>query len=109
MSSYPRFIMFKDINDPKTVTEVITRNVDSSKPITIYSLKENRTEELFGEGVKLKGITVEMTEDSFSCGGVDSHMPLNYEDVIIKGWRELSFESRKKIYGMTGFKLGECR
>jgi hypothetical protein len=62
---YPVLVMFKDINDPKTVTKVmdIERDINQPANVYIYNVKADRFEELFGKGVKLKEITMEMTDE----------------------------------------------
>lgn len=53
---YPVLAMFKDINDPKTVTPVLEFGPDGS-------VKADHFEELFGKGVKLKEISIEITDE----------------------------------------------
>ncbi len=57
---YPRLVTFTDINDPKsvTLTQVWERN-----NMGYFDLADDRMEELFGEGVKLKSIILEITEE----------------------------------------------
>lgn len=47
-SQYPTLVTFKDIRDPKTVTQVNASNLSAT----------------FGDGVTLKDITIEMTDES---------------------------------------------
>jgi hypothetical protein len=51
-SGYPMLVRFRDIKDPKTVQEVDPANLAAS----------------FGAGVRLKGITVEVTDENATTG-----------------------------------------
>lgn len=66
---YPKFIYFKDINDPKTAEYVIYRK----RFCTIHDRKKydckvgetfdlDNLQEVFGEGVRVKSIRIEMTD-----------------------------------------------
>lgn len=70
---YPIMVMFKDINDPNSVTEIIKiKNTVPSPPK--WEIVENRFEELFGRGVVLKDITVEVTDEPVNWG-IERHIP----------------------------------
>ena len=56
----PRFVMFKDIKDPKSVTMVYSQSY--SREAKAY-LAEDHFTELLGEGVELKQIIVEITNE----------------------------------------------
>ncbi|MEZ5815415.1 MAG: hypothetical protein R3E13_11960 [Alphaproteobacteria bacterium] len=68
---YPKLVTFTDMNDPKSVTLV---QVWERQRSGLFSLKEDRFEELFGEGVKLKGITLEITDEPVTWGVVDKYL-----------------------------------
>lgn len=70
---YPMLVTFKDINDPKTVTSVLTTHREETSPFKFKVVADN-FEELFGKGVKLRDITIEMTEDPVT-EGIKEHMP----------------------------------
>jgi hypothetical protein len=55
----PRFVMFRDLNDPLSV-----------KLVDIHDLSQN-----FGEGVKIKDITIETTDEPMTWGVVDLYLP----------------------------------
>lgn len=66
-TQYPLLVTFTDINDPKTVKPVLEMElVDNKYPIR-YKIKEDHFEDLFGKGVRLKEITIEMTEEPIIC------------------------------------------
>lgn len=77
---YSAFVTFKDIKDPKTVTllreEAFFPVRDKKEPIDNF-------EELFGAGVKLKGITVEITDEPVTWG-IEKVLPW-LSDLSIKG------------------------
>lgn len=59
---YPMFVMFKDVNDPKSLMRVM--NIENkSSGSQKYQITENHMEELFGKGVKLKDVTIEITDE----------------------------------------------
>ncbi len=83
---YPKLVTFTDMDDPKSVTlaQTWTRNDKG-----LYGLQEDRMEELFGQGVKLKGITLEITDEPVTWGHVkiflgERHAIGPY--VFIRGW-----------------------
>ncbi len=65
--AYPRIVTFKDINDPKTVIEPYRIIFGSDDQPVLERIRaqdrEDNLDDVFGEGVKLKDITVEMTDD----------------------------------------------
>ena len=66
-TQYPMFVMFRDINDPKTIVPLMELEPDNQRP-PVYSITANHFEKYFGEGVKLKEITIEMTDDPVTWG-----------------------------------------
>lgn len=69
---YPKLVTFTDMNDPKSVTlaQIWERNGAG-----YYDLKEDRMEALFGKGVKLQDITLEITDEPVTWGVVDRWIP----------------------------------
>lgn len=63
----PKLVTFTDMNDPKSVTlaQEWTRGDRN------MTLKADHMEELFGQGVKLKDITLEITDEPVTWGVVD--------------------------------------
>lgn len=67
---YPRLVTFKDISDPKTV--VLAYNVQFGEAQNasgigfhpVVTKIDDHFEELFGQGVSLKDITIEITDES---------------------------------------------
>jgi hypothetical protein len=60
-AQYPMFVHFKDITDPKTVEGVSPINEKDMSDQ--YGGIARTTENIFGTGVKLKEVTLEMTEE----------------------------------------------
>lgn len=88
---YPVFIHFRDPNDPRTV-EGLLQMKSCPDPVTKvpYSsmcLVKDRFEEVFGDGVRLKSVTIEMTDEEVTLG-VGKLLP----------W----FEERRKLPGYLG-------
>ena len=74
---YPKFVRFRDPNDPKTVESLLDMKVcDGHKgwPEKLC-VKEDRFEQAFGQGVKLKSVTVEMTDEPVTWGRVNEILP----------------------------------
>ncbi len=67
--NYPLLVAFKDINDPKTVT-VAYKPITKVKDAPGYQYEvvgvEDYLPELFGTGVSLKNITIEMTDENIT-------------------------------------------
>lgn len=59
---YPMFIHFRDLGDPQTVQTVYQRKPGSIRDM--QSVEIDRFAEIFGEGVYIKNIIIEMTEDN---------------------------------------------
>lgn len=59
LSQYPMFVAFKDIKDPLTVQQVLEV---TQKGRNQYAVAADHAEEIFGVGVKIKGVTIEMTD-----------------------------------------------
>jgi hypothetical protein len=76
IADYPMLVTFKDINDPKTVALVmdIERDKKDNTAQPRYLIKADNFEELFGKGVKLKEITIEMTDEPVTSS-IDGILP----------------------------------
>ena len=96
---YPKLVMFKDINDPKTLTLVMKIEKDVSKgwDQAEYFVRADRFEELFGEGVKLKDITMEMTEEPVTWGVRDVRPSFGPETGFMEWFRSLPYGDPRKI------------
>lgn len=74
VGDYPVLVAFKDISDPKTVTPVLEMvNVAKGYPLN-YQIKKDHSEELFGAGVRIKEITIEMVNDSRTQGNIQKYL-----------------------------------
>ncbi len=77
-NQYPMFVRFKDPKDPKTVENLLDMEpcTDSATGIPGNSLclVKDHFEEAFGAGVKLKEVTIEMTDDQVTWG-VEKWLP----------------------------------
>lgn len=84
---YPMFVRFRDPDDPKTVESLFELSWDGRYPVT-YSIKSNRFEEAFGEGVKLKEVTMQITDEEVTWG-VNKRLPwlLEYRNKMFDGQR----------------------
>ena len=86
-AGYPKLVTFTDMNDPKSVTLVQEwTRTDAGG----WQLQADHFEKLFGAGVKLKAITLEITDEPITWGEVDKWLPqearhLNFADHYF-GW-----------------------
>lgn len=84
----PTMVTFADTNDPKSVKLVYEyRQVSQGQYEPIDHFKE-----LFGEGVALKDITVEVTKEPVSRGKVDKHL----------NWLQMYRDKRLRLSGNKG-------
>lgn len=58
---YPKLVGFKDINNPKTIELVYQRKEGSIA--NMKQVETDRLEDFYGKGVKIKNMTLEMTDD----------------------------------------------
>lgn len=100
---YPMLVTFTDLSDLKTVKPVLEMQKGEVSPFE-FKVTADHFEELFGRGVKLKGITIEMTDEAVTWGAVDQFLPKNYKSIAIDNWQKLSLEERSRISSMLHFK-----
>ena len=83
--AFPMLVTFDDLSDPATAREVDPDDLAAS----------------FGEGVKLRRITVEMTSESVTTG-IEKRLRwlTNQEIMTNPGWAKLPYEARLAIIGL---------
>ncbi len=59
---FPVFVTFIDLNDPKTIKGLMEVNVVNRYPPR-YEIKKSHFEDYFGKGVRLKSVSIEMTDE----------------------------------------------
>ena len=64
-AQYPQMVMFKEITDPKSVTMAYGGVFDGEKQDHV---PKDAMAELFGAGVTIKDVTIEMTEEPVTTG-----------------------------------------
>lgn len=105
---YPKLVTFTDMNDPKSVTlaQVWIRE-DSGK----YALQEDRMEKLFGKGVRLKDITLEITKEPATWGIVDRYLSSNFWEAYRRWVKSMDIYERAKLIpiNLFTFKQGETK
>ncbi len=77
---YPLFVHFKDSDDSKTVELVLEMEPCTNPQISVrndYSrcITKDHFAEIYGAGVRLKSVTVEMTDEEVTRGVVGRYMP----------------------------------
>lgn len=107
---YPGVVRFKDINKPLTVERVIEMVQCTDNEIGISSnhcIKTSRFEEFFGEGVRLKSIQVEITEDEITQK-IETFLPwLGSTEGHIDGQRYGGGPALSNILERSDFSVGE--
>jgi hypothetical protein len=48
-----------------------------------------------------------MTDEPVTRGEVDKFLPSQFSEIVVKGWRSLSTEDKKRLSGLVSFKSGE--
>jgi hypothetical protein len=74
IKDYPVFVAFKDINDPKSVTPVLKIESVTQSGQDDFQITENHMEELFGKGVRLKDVAIEITDEKVTWGTVKTYL-----------------------------------
>ena len=93
---YPILVRFRDMNDPKTVENLLDMEEclghhGAGEPLCV---QKDRFEESFGEGVKVKAITIEMTDEPITTGIVKwLHWLPSYYNVMLDGSRVHTIKS----------------
>ena len=115
--NYPTLVTFTDMDDPRSVTLALRSqgcgvgiSEEAKEKCRIHAggyISEDNLEKLFGEGVSLKEITIEMTDEPVTWGIVDRYLPESFQGIIIDGWRQLSLQERERLVSLTTFKKGE--
>ncbi len=105
---YPMLVMFKDISDPKTVTPVMVIERDVSKGWTQveYKIKSDNFEKIFGTGVKLKEIIIEMTEEPVTWGVREVRPSYGPETGFMDWFKGLPYGDPRKIMPSDFYKEG---
>lgn len=76
--NYPQFVYFRDMGDPTSVENLIDyASCDGGDTgyMQRFCIKNDRFAEVFGEGVRLKSVTIEMTESPATTGLVLDRLP----------------------------------
>ncbi len=100
----PLLVKFKDIDNPKTVEAVMVMGREEKPDVPRDEqdivVKIDRFEKLFGKGVKLQSITIEMTDEPVTWG-IEKYLPwlnLGYpEKFIISDNDPLNFSPEAQI------------
>ena len=92
ISSLPRLVTFGNIADPESVERVDPRALETS----------------FGVGVKLRQITVQITDDAVTADISKRLTWLTSKAVMTNpGWARMSYEARETIINLFSGTLGD--
>lgn len=106
-TDYPVLVMFKDIKDPKTVTSVLEMETENQGYPKQFRIKADHFEELFGKGVKLKEITIEMTDEKVTWGIVDQYLLQDFWERFRQWMISMNIVERGKYIHLFALKQGE--
>ena len=106
----PWMVTFTDLDDPMSVKRVYDQKQDFDS-LKLKFVVEDHFEEVFGEGVKLKGIHVEITDDPVTKD-ILKILPLlpEYRSKLFDGRRIHTIEAENILantLGLGSFKIGE--
>lgn len=105
----PLMVTFDDMNDPKTVREVYSKraNWGRNKPDHLAFDITDNFEEIFGEGVRLKSVTIEMVDEPVTWE-IEKRLPWlpgrKYVRGALGGSSEKPFEDPTGLY-LTGIEF----
>lgn len=104
--NYPMFVRFKKLDDPKSVMAVL-QNHDAVTE-KVYGPESVETfEEAFGEGVSLKEITLEMTDEPATKGIVEKHLTwLKEKRGLLDGRKYTDSKALSNVLDTGCFKTG---
>lgn len=105
LQNYPMLVYFENLKDPKTIQSVLDvelQNGNLDEPI----VTGNYFEKYFGEGVRLKSISIEITQEDIT-GTVKKYLPPYGQDTSFKEWfRSLPYGDRRALT-KSAFIFGE--
>jgi hypothetical protein len=88
---YPMFVRFRDINDPKTVEDLYKletyEHPNGPGTETRIRLKNDNFEKVFGKGVKLKSVEIEITDEPVTKK-INKVLPPFSPDKGFEEWRK---------------------
>lgn len=100
---YPMLATFTDLNDPRTVTPVITmKNI--GEPGNVMDIDNDKFEELFGTGVSLHSITIELTDEPITWG-IEKYLPWLPDRFINRARGYISASPDNYLSDPTGLRL----
>lgn len=86
MFYFPDFVMFKDPEDPKSIEPVLIRKLDGYEAQMKKKVVTDRFEELFGLGVALKEVTIQLSDEEITQK-IESHLPPFGQETGYQEWR----------------------
>jgi hypothetical protein len=94
---WPKIVTFTDMNDPKTVR--VAYYARPTGPVLTDPLEiTDNLEQLFGNGVKLKSITIETTDEPKTKTGILATLP-KFDDEFWEWRKKLEYSDPRKISG----------
>lgn len=97
---YPQLVTFMDLNDPMSVTKA---QIWERNEMGHYDLKDDRMEKVFGKGVKLVDITLEITDEPITAR-VEELLPWlpQYYDSLLDGNTIQTIHAKNRLANSLG-------
>jgi hypothetical protein len=83
LSLWPSMVWFEDINDPKSV-QLVYQTVREKPPYEGAYIKNDQSENLFGEGYAVVSVVIELTDEEITFGNIEKILPWiwNYKNKL---------------------------
>lgn len=100
---WPVFVTFTDMDDPKTVQKVISVQgcyagisdaVQAQCDETGPYISDNKMEDIFGEGVSIKSVTIEITNEHVTKGIVDRYLDEDFWNKFNLWWKTVDIREK---------------
>ncbi|MBM3618057.1 MAG: hypothetical protein FJX23_05860 [Alphaproteobacteria bacterium] len=98
---YPMFVHFKDPQDP-TIVELVM-DIGKEPEQSEYKLRSDRFEEIYGKGVKLHSVVLEMTDDPVTTG-IEKWLPWlpQYKNKLFDGRTTHTIKAENRLANSLG-------
>lgn len=100
-SHYPVMVHFKDPQDPKTVESLLEYKPcpdEKGIPRNSRCITDDHFAEFFGEGVRLKSVSIEMTDEPVTKGLVQKYLP-TYQPIeaYMQWFKSLEYSDPRRL------------
>lgn len=93
---YPKFVRFRDLNDPKTVESLLETSMCIEKDERGTCITD-RFEGGIGKGVRLKSVTIEVTDEEVTRSGLEELLPYGKDKTFQDWYRKLPYGDSRAV------------